>query len=98
MLERQQVVTEFFRRHFHKSSHLIKGHGGVQLQVGPDSGKHQLLLNLLHEYFELQPQWLLVQSICIKVNSIVCWGHWGQKLGAGECVGSLKMLINKKNK
>merc|ERR1719278_2378495 len=91
MLECKQVVAEFFRRHFHKPSHLVKGHGGVQLQVGPDGGKHQLLLDLLHKNFELQPEWLLMKSICIKVNSIVCWGNWGQKLGAGECIRGLKL-------
>ena len=53
VFERQEMVAEFFSRHFHKPSHLVKGHGGVQLQVGPNSGQHQLLLHLLHENLQL---------------------------------------------
>ena len=93
MFECQQVVAEFLRRHFHKPSHLVKWHGGVELQVGPDGGEHQLLLDLLHEDLQLQPERFLVKSISIKVNCIICWGDRGQELGARKRVGSL-IIIN----
>jgi hypothetical protein len=67
-------------------------HGGVELQVGPYGGKHPLLLDLLHEDLQLQPEGFLVKSIRVKVDSIICWGDRGQKLGARKCVGSLRIF------
>ena len=59
MLECQQMVPELLDGHLHEAGHLVQRHGRVQLQVGPDGWQHQLLLDLLHEHFQLQFQWLL---------------------------------------
>ena len=59
MLEGQQMISELLHRHLHEAGHLVQRHGRVELQVGPDSREHQLLLDLFHEHLQLQFERLL---------------------------------------
>merc|ERR1711971_170064 len=90
VLERQQVVPELLWGHLHEPRHLVQGHRGVQLEVGPDGGQHQLLLHLVHEHLQLQPKGLLVECIAVKVDLVIVGRNGGEELGTGEGEAGLK--------
>ena len=78
------MVAELLRWHLHEPGHLVQRHRGVELKVGADGGQHQLLLHLVHEHLQLQPEGLLVERISIKVDIVIVGRDGGEEFGTGE--------------
>ena len=91
VLESKQVVPELLGRHLHEAGHLVQWHRRVELEVGANGGQHQLLLHLVHEHLQLEPERLFVESITVKVHFVIVGRHRGEEFGTGEGKASLKL-------